>query len=62
MAGRDLLKIDDADVAANHCTLLTFTNVADRSYFGAIPIAGEEIRQIAADGVRTFLRLYGTGR
>ncbi|MDH6124731.1 TetR/AcrR family transcriptional regulator [Kitasatospora sp. GP82] len=39
IADRGLLVIDDADEATNHFTLLTFTNVADQSFFGAIPIA-----------------------
>lgn len=59
IADRGLLSIVDADLATNHFTLLTFTNVADKSFYGAIPIAESEIIEIVTSGVKTFLRLYG---
>ncbi|MCH7232437.1 TetR/AcrR family transcriptional regulator [Glycomyces sp. L485] len=61
MADRGLLDIDDAGKAAEYYTLLTFTPISDRTFFGALPISAEEIRELAGDGVRMFLRLYGTG-
>lgn len=58
IADRGMLVIRDDDEATNHFTLLTFTNVADRSFYGAIPLPDAEIAHIASSGVRTFLRLY----
>jgi AcrR family transcriptional regulator len=59
MADRGLLDLDDADKAADHYTLLSFTPISDRTFFGALPISDEEIRSLASEGVRMFLRLYG---
>jgi hypothetical protein len=60
IADRGLLSFEDAGRAENHFTLLTFANVAERSFWGAIPLAQEEITQIVTSGVHTYLRLYGT--
>ncbi|MCD0443458.1 TetR/AcrR family transcriptional regulator [Glycomyces sp. A-F 0318] len=59
MADRGLLALDDADKAAEHYTLLSFTPISDRTFFGALPIGGDEVAALAAEGVRMFLRLYG---
>lgn len=58
MADRGLLDIDDADKAAEYYTILTFTPIADRTFFGALPIRDAELAALAGDGVRMFLRLY----
>lgn len=59
MADRGLLVYDDVAKAAAHFTLLTFTPIAEWTFFGALPISDEEIKSIASEGVRMFLRLYG---
>lgn len=59
MADRGLLAFDDADKAAEHYTLLSFTPISDRTFFGALPIGEDEMAVLAAEGVRAFLRLYG---
>ncbi|MFI6449848.1 TetR/AcrR family transcriptional regulator [Kitasatospora sp. NPDC050543] len=59
MAGQGLLAVDDADLAATHFTLLTFSGAADRSFFGAVPISDAELADIVSTGVHAFLRLYG---
>ncbi len=61
MADRGLIALGEggAERAAEHFTLLTFTPVADRTFFGALPMGQDEVTALVADGVRTFLRLYG---
>ena len=58
MAGRGLLTVPDADEAANHFNLLTFENVVQKSFYGAIPLADAEVTELVTSGVRAFLRLY----
>jgi AcrR family transcriptional regulator len=58
MADRGLLSMTDADEAANHFNLLTFMNVVQKSFYGAIPVADAEINELVTSGVRAFLRLY----
>jgi AcrR family transcriptional regulator len=58
LADQGLLHIDDADRAAIHFVLLAATEVANRSYHGAIPLPQTEINRIAAAGVRAFLHGY----
>ncbi|MEU9079153.1 TetR/AcrR family transcriptional regulator [Kitasatospora sp. NPDC048538] len=58
LADRGLLAFDDAALAAEQYTLLTFHGVAERSFWGALPVADEEVARIAADGVEAFLRIY----
>jgi len=60
LAADGRLAIEDFAVAAEHFTLLTFHGVADRSYWGAIPIDDAEVVRIATVGVDAFLRIYGT--
>lgn len=61
MADRGLIALGEggAERAAEHFTLLTFTPIADRTFFGALPMDRDEVAALVADGVRTFLRLYG---
>ncbi|GAB3221130.1 TetR/AcrR family transcriptional regulator [Glycomyces halotolerans] len=61
MADRGLLVFDDADKAAGHFTLLTFTPIAERTFFGALPVDHAETAETVTEGVRLFLRLYGRG-
>ncbi|GAB7181380.1 TetR/AcrR family transcriptional regulator [Kitasatospora sp. Ki12] len=56
---RGLLAVEDAALAAEQYTLLTFHPVADRSFWGALPVADEEVERIAAVGVDAFLRIHG---
>lgn len=58
IADRGLLVVPDPDEAANHFNLLTFVNVVQKSFYGAIRIADEEITELVTGGVRAFLRLY----
>ncbi|MFF0860567.1 TetR/AcrR family transcriptional regulator C-terminal domain-containing protein [Nonomuraea sp. NPDC003560] len=58
MADRGLLDIHDADSAAAHRTLLTVTDVNQRTFYGAVPLPQEEITQLVTIGVRAFLRSY----
>jgi AcrR family transcriptional regulator len=60
MAGRGLLVMDDAEQAANHFNLLTITDVNQRTFYGALPMAEAEVTSIVTNGVDTFLRLYGS--
>jgi AcrR family transcriptional regulator len=62
IAERDLLEIDDADRAAAHLTLLTITDVNQQTFYGAVPLAQEEITEIVTTGVRAFLRSYAVPR
>jgi AcrR family transcriptional regulator len=55
---RGLLTITDEQEAANHFNLLTFVNVVSKSFYGAIPVAEDEIADLVIAGVRAFLRLY----
>ncbi|MER6299881.1 TetR/AcrR family transcriptional regulator [Kitasatospora sp. NPDC001539] len=59
LAGRGLLTVGEPALAAEQFTLLTFHGVAERSFWGALPVAEEEVRRIAGEGVDAFLRLYG---
>jgi AcrR family transcriptional regulator len=62
LAERGLLDIDNADQAAGHLVLLTATEVANRSYLGAIPLPEAEVTRIVTAGVRVFLRGYAPTR
>ncbi|MFE7639546.1 TetR/AcrR family transcriptional regulator [Kitasatospora sp. NPDC001119] len=59
LAGRGLLAVEDAALAAEQFTLLTFHGVAERSFWGALPVADEEVERIATAGVDAFLRIHG---
>ena len=60
IADRGLLRIDNADEAANHFNLLTFVNVVQQSFYGAVPLPETEVHRLVSNGVRAFLRLYGS--
>ncbi|MGW1172093.1 TetR/AcrR family transcriptional regulator [Kitasatospora sp. NPDC002543] len=62
LADRGLLVAEDAALAAERFTLLTFHGIAERSFWGALPVADAEVRRIAAVGVDAFLRIHGTPR
>ncbi|MFF2547308.1 TetR/AcrR family transcriptional regulator [Kitasatospora sp. NPDC058063] len=59
LAERGLLTVEDAALAAEQFTLLTFHGIAERSFWGALPVADEEVERIAAAGVDAFLRIHG---
>ncbi|MFE7532070.1 TetR/AcrR family transcriptional regulator [Kitasatospora sp. NPDC057542] len=59
LAGRGLLAVEDAGTAAEQFTLLTFHGIAERSFWGALPVADEEVERIATAGVDAFLRIHG---
>ncbi|MFD4661622.1 TetR/AcrR family transcriptional regulator [Kitasatospora sp. NPDC058444] len=59
LAERGLLAVEDADLAAEQFTLLTFHGIAERSFWGALPVADEEVERIATAGVDAFLRIHG---
>jgi AcrR family transcriptional regulator len=58
IADRGLLSIPDEAQAANHFNLLTFTNVVQRSFYGAIALDDAEVAALVTGGVRAFLRIY----
>ena len=58
LAGQGFLRVTDPDRAAAHLVLLTATEVANRSYHGAIPLPATEITRIADAGVQAFLHGY----
>ncbi|HYZ54432.1 MAG TPA: TetR/AcrR family transcriptional regulator [Streptosporangiaceae bacterium] len=58
LAGQGLLRVADSDLAATHLVLLTASEVANRSYHGAIPLPETEITRIADAGVHAFLHGY----
>ncbi|MFI1825891.1 TetR/AcrR family transcriptional regulator [Streptomyces sp. NPDC020412] len=60
IAERGLLRLDDAERAANHFNLLTITDVNQRTFYGALPLSESEVRDVVVSGVDAFLRLYGT--
>ncbi|MFJ8627831.1 TetR/AcrR family transcriptional regulator [Kitasatospora sp. NPDC093550] len=62
LSERGLLAVGDAGLAAEQYTLLTFHGIAERSFWGALPVADEEVERIAAVGVDAFLRIYGAER
>ncbi|AEW97874.1 MULTISPECIES: TetR/AcrR family transcriptional regulator [Streptomycetaceae] len=55
LAGRTALELPDPARAATHFTLLTATEVVNRTYYGAFPLPAAEVDAIIAAGVRTFL-------
>ncbi|MFI8460030.1 TetR/AcrR family transcriptional regulator [Kitasatospora sp. NPDC085464] len=59
LAERGLLVVEDAGLAAEQYTLLTFHGIAERSFWGALPVADEEVVRIATVGVDAFLRIHG---
>ncbi|GAA2817288.1 TetR/AcrR family transcriptional regulator [Kitasatospora sp. CM 4170] len=59
LADQGLLNIEDAALAATQFTLLTFSGAADATFFGAVPIAEEDLRSGITAGIKAFLRLYG---
>ncbi|MER7754758.1 TetR/AcrR family transcriptional regulator [Kitasatospora sp. NPDC097643] len=58
LADRGLLVVEDPGLAAEQYTLLTFHGVAERSFWGAVPVPDEEVARIAAVGVDAFLKIY----
>jgi AcrR family transcriptional regulator len=58
LADRGLLRVPDSGLAATHLVLLTASEVANRSYHGAIPLPETEITRIADAGVHAFLHGY----
>ncbi|MCO1581818.1 TetR/AcrR family transcriptional regulator [Crossiella sp. SN42] len=57
---RGLLTIDDPQRAATHFSLLAVGEVQAATFYGARPIAPELFEAAVAEGVRAFLRAYGT--
>ncbi|MGF1427419.1 TetR/AcrR family transcriptional regulator [Kitasatospora sp. LaBMicrA B282] len=55
-----LLELSEGpEQAAAHLLALTVSEVARRSYWGAVPLSAEENDRLLASGVRAFLRAYG---
>lgn len=61
MAERGLIELGGGgeDRAAELFTLLTFSPIADRTFFGALPMDEDALVELVTDGVRLFLRLHG---
>ncbi|MFW6598971.1 TetR/AcrR family transcriptional regulator [Propionibacteriaceae bacterium Y2011] len=62
LAARGLLEVPDPELAANHLTLLTVTDVNHRTFYGAVPLPEDEVRTIVTTGVDAFLSLYRGSR
>ncbi|MFI6866308.1 TetR/AcrR family transcriptional regulator C-terminal domain-containing protein [Nocardia sp. NPDC050406] len=60
IADRGLLRIDDADTAAAHLTLLTITDINNQTFYGARPLPEDVIEKTVVAGVHAFLRAYRT--
>lgn len=58
IAEEGLLAVDDAERAAAHLTLLTITDINQRTFYGAVPMAPAERTRIITSGVKAFLRIY----
>jgi len=60
MADRGLLSVPEGTEAeaANLFNLLTFTNVVQRSFYGAVELPEAEVVALVTSGVKAFLRLY----
>ncbi|GLH96557.1 TetR/AcrR family transcriptional regulator [Phytohabitans aurantiacus] len=58
IADRGLLRLDDADRAARHLTLLTIADINQQTFYGAVPLPQEEITDIVTAGVKAFLHIY----
>ncbi|MEU1508953.1 TetR/AcrR family transcriptional regulator [Kitasatospora sp. NPDC005748] len=58
LADRGLLDAPDPERAAQHFVLLVGSEITQRSYWGAFPLAPAETEELVTTGVRTFLRAY----
>ncbi|MEU7801645.1 TetR/AcrR family transcriptional regulator C-terminal domain-containing protein [Micromonospora arborensis] len=63
LADHGLLDVHgDPAQATVHFMVLISAEIAQRSYWGVIPLSPEETDRITAVGVQTFLRAYGAAR
>ncbi len=58
LSDQGLLRIDDAECAAQHFTILITAGVTSRTQLGATPLEEPEINRIATAGVHAFLYGY----
>ena len=58
-ADKGLLTIEDPKRATVHLLLLTGTEISNRTFMGALPIAEAEVEAIVDAGLEVFLRAYG---
>ncbi|MFJ9692827.1 TetR/AcrR family transcriptional regulator [Kitasatospora sp. NPDC101183] len=58
-ARRGLLTADEPELVAERFTLLTYQGVAERSFWGALPVPEEAVERTVAAGVDAFWRLHG---
>jgi TetR/AcrR family transcriptional regulator, mexJK operon transcriptional repressor len=58
LSARGLLDVPEPEEAASHLFSLTLGQMSNRSMYGALPLTDADIRQMAAGGVRAFLRAY----
>jgi TetR/AcrR family transcriptional regulator, mexJK operon transcriptional repressor len=58
LAGQGLLEVPDPMEAAEFFGLLVTGRVNYRTWYGAVPVDDAEIAELAAGGVRVFLRAY----
>ena len=59
LADQEVLRIDDAETAAEHLLQLVVGPVGQRTLNGALPIDDTEADQLIDSGVRAFLKIYG---
>lgn len=58
LSARGLLEVPEPEEAANHLFALTMGQMNNRTLFGALPVADEEVTRMATSGARAFLRAY----
>lgn len=58
LAERGVLRVPDPLRAAGHFTQLIAGEINSRTFYGALPLAEDEVERIVTDGVRAFLYGY----
>ena len=58
LAARGLLELPEPEEAADHLFALTMGQINNRSLFGTLPLADDDICRMATSGARAFLRAY----
>jgi TetR/AcrR family transcriptional repressor of mexJK operon len=53
-----LLRITDPTEAADHLSALTFGQINNKTWFGAIPVSDADVDRMVTAGVATFVRAY----
>jgi TetR/AcrR family transcriptional repressor of mexJK operon len=62
LAASGLLDTDDAGLAAEHLSALTFGQVSNKSMMGTVELTDSEADRIVTSGIAAFLRAYAPAR